>query len=82
MTQTETIEKLTTATDRVKVAERELTTAKQDRDALVAEARQNGVKYNDISKAVDMSISWINASLLRTNGYRPRAGRPRRLQQT
>jgi|KBSMisStaDraftv2_1062788.scaffolds.fasta_scaffold2383003_1 hypothetical protein len=83
MTDTEVmIEKLTDATDRVKSAEREFAEAKAERDQLVAEARKNGVKYNDISKAVDMSISWINASLLRTDGYRPRAGRPRRLQKT
>lgn len=76
---TETIEKLVEATERVKTVERELAAAKGARDELVAEARKDGVKYSDISEAVDMSISWINASLLRTDGYRPRAGRPRRL---
>lgn len=78
---TETIDKLVKATNRVKTAEQELAEAKRTRDELVAEARKDGVKYSDISEAVDMSISWINASLLRTNGYRPRAGRPRRRQK-
>lgn len=78
---TETIEKLIEATDRVKTVERELAEARQARDELVAAARNDGVKYGDISDATGMSISWINASLLRTNGYRPRAGRPRRLQK-
>lgn len=78
----EMITKLIEATERVKAAELECTNAKMARDALVAEARLQGVKYNDISKAVDMSISWINSALLRTDGYRPRAGRPRRLEKT
>jgi hypothetical protein len=51
---------------------------KQQRDAQVSAARDERIGYAEIKDATGMSISWINASLVRTDGYRPRAGRPRR----
>ena len=51
---------------------------KRKRDELVSAARDERVPYAAISAATGMSVSWINASLVRTDGYRPRAGRPRR----
>jgi len=59
-------------------AQEQLTELKVRRDLLVAAARDERVPYADIANKTGMSISWINASLVRTDGYRPRAGRPRR----
>lgn len=68
--------------ERIRKTESDLDTLRHERDQLVAEARGSGVKYADISETTGMSISWINSSLLRSGGHRPRAGRPRRASKT
>lgn len=66
--------------NRADIAEAEdvLNKHKSERDRLVSAARDERIGYAEIRDATGMSISWINASLVRTEGYRPRAGRPRR----
>lgn len=48
------------------------------RDALVAQARETGATYADISRSAGMSVSWVTGALLRSGGSQPRRGRPRR----
>lgn len=71
--------KLTKSSDKVAKLEAQLSDAKTERDLVVKELRDNDVSYQLIAESAGMSISWINAALERTGGIRPRAGRPRRL---
>lgn len=64
--------------EQIAAAIEQLNELKLKRDLLVAAARDERVPYAEIASRTGMSISWINASLVRTDGYRPRAGRPRR----
>jgi len=72
------VEDMTRASKSVTDAEDRLRVAKERRDETVKRARDKDIPYNIIAAATGMSISWINSALIRTDGYRPRQGRPRR----
>lgn len=78
---TKVVQNLTRNAEAIGKVKARLEALHAERDALVATARNSGVKYNDIADATGMSISWINSSLVRSDGFRPRAGRPRRKEE-
>jgi DNA-directed RNA polymerase specialized sigma24 family protein len=75
---TKLIDDMVRATTQVNEAEERLRLAKDRRDEMVKRAREKDISYNEIAEATGMSISWINSALIRTDGWRPRQGRPRR----
>jgi hypothetical protein len=75
---TNLLDEMAKASGEVETLERKLKAAKSKRDTLVKRARDKNISYKDIAATTGMSISWINAALIRTDGYRPRQGRPRR----
>lgn len=75
---TNLLDEMAKASREVEALERKLRAAKSKRDTLVKKARDKNISYKVISETTGMSISWINAALIRTDGYRPRQGRPRR----
>ena len=75
---TNLLDDMAKASGEVETLERKLRAAKAKRDTLVKRARDKNISYKEISARTGMSISWINAALIRTDGYRPRQGRPRR----
>jgi len=81
VTTTTIVKNLSRNADGIAKVEARLAELREERDSLVGAARSAGVKYTEIADATGMSISWINSSLVRTDGYRPRAGRPRRKEE-
>ncbi len=77
-TATKIVKDLERNAEQVAKAEEKLAGLKTVQDGLVKDAREADVSYGDIGGAIGKCFSWINASLVRSGGARPRAGRPRK----